>query len=41
MGDALKTSFRVTMQTTRREQFNEEGGFSAILKFYCKSYWLL
>ena len=44
-GDSLKSSFGVAMQATRTDSFYGEGGFSlcntAVLKFYCKSYWVL
>ena len=43
--DSLKSSFGVAMQATRTDSFYGEGGFSlcntAVLKFYCKSYWVL
>ena len=45
MEKTLKSSFGVAMQATRRDNFYEKEGFSlcntAILKPYCKSYWLL
>ena len=44
-GTLLKPSIRVAMHVTRGQLFYREGGFSlcitAVLKFYCKSYWLL
>ena len=45
VGDALKLSFGVAMQTTRRDNFYGKKGFSlcnaTVLKFYCKLYWVL
>ena len=44
-GKALKSSFGVPMQATRRDSFYGKEGFSlgntAVLKLYCKSYWVL
>ena len=41
----LNLSFRVAMQATRRDNFYGKEGFSlcntAVLKLYCKSYWVL
>ena len=44
LGDALKSSFGVAMQVTREgDSFNAEKGLcnTAVLKLYCKSYWVL
>ena len=43
MGKALKSSFEVAVQATRRDSFYEKEGFSslyntAVLKLHCKSY---
>ena len=44
-GDALKSLFGVVIQATRSDNFYEKGEFSlcstAVLKLYCKSYWVL
>ena len=43
--DALKPSFGLAMQATRETIFMVKEGFSpcstAVLKLYCKSYWVL
>ena len=45
VGKALKWSFGVVMQATRRDNFYGKEGFSlcntAVLKLYFKSYWVL
>ena len=45
MEKTLKSSFGVAMQATRRDNFYGKEGFSlcntAVLKLYCKSYWVL
>ena len=45
MGDTLKSSLAVAMQATRRDNFYGKERFSlcntAVLKLYCKSYWIL
>ena len=44
-GDALKSLFGVGIQATRSDSFYGKGEFSlcssAVLKLYCKSYWVL
>ena len=44
-GDALKSLFGMAVQAARRDSFNGKGGSSlcntAVLKLYCKSYWVL
>ena len=45
MGKALKSSFGVAVKAIRRDKFHGKDGFSlcntAVLRFYCKSYWVL
>ena len=45
LGDALKSSSQVAMQATRKDKFYGKERFSlfntAVLKLYCKSYWVL
>ena len=45
VGKDLKSSFEVTMQAIRTDNFYGEKGFSlcntAVLKFYCQSFWVL
>ena len=44
VGKALKLSFGVAMKATRRDNFYRKEEFSlcntAVLKVYCKSYWI-
>ena len=45
VGDTLKSSLAVAMQASRRGNFYWKEGLSlcntAVLKLYCKSYWIL